>query len=321
MAVGYITVYPDSPESFTVEIPEGKVLPIGRKPSPESHEKLVLALPEVSANHAELYADAGGWSIQDTGSTNGTRLNGEMLTPGRKYPLQSGDRIRIAQVDLLVTLPEGTPVRQVITEEHTFMRISLFNATILVGDIRGFSTLMEEFATQPEVVMQAAHRVFQALNKEIFANHGVVEKIAGDAVMAYWQDDAGHTNAHAIQACHAALGLQRLVTKELCRDRSVWPFGNHPLYLDMALATGAAAAGTLGMRESSPAVLGDMANLAFRLEKLVSEERPGDIVVDGSTYMLAKDHFVFEALGEFSVKGRQRPVEVYRLSDFGGPQA
>ena len=56
MAVGYITVNPDSPQSYSVEIKEGAVVPIGRKPAPDGSFKVVLQVPEVSAQAA--YATA-----------------------------------------------------------------------------------------------------------------------------------------------------------------------------------------------------------------------------------------------------------------------
>src|SRR5205823_1612754 len=117
MAVGYITVYPDSPQSFSVEVTEGMVLPIGRKASPDGSPKLVIAVPEVSAQHAEIRAHDTGWTIQDTGSTNGTQLNGDWLTPGREYSLKNGDHVNIAQVALRVSMPDFEPQPEETSED------------------------------------------------------------------------------------------------------------------------------------------------------------------------------------------------------------
>jgi class 3 adenylate cyclase len=316
MAVGYIVVHPDSPQKFSVEVQDGTILPIGRKPSPDGSAKLVIPDPEVSAHHAEIRATNHGWMLLDTGSTNGTQLNGEWLTPGREYALKDGDQIQVANVGLLINMPQHLPQREEDDEadDRTYFRINLINATILVGDIRGFTTLMERYAAQPEVVMQSAHRIFQAISKEIFSNRGQLEKIAGDAVMCYWQQDEEYPHAHAFRACTTALRVRQLV-QSLSTDTDYWPFRNHPLQLDMALCTGPAAAGALGRKEANPALLGDTANLAFRIEKMISEEHPGDIVVEHATYELVNDLFVFEPLGQFNVRGRQKSVDVYRLLD------
>lgn len=319
---GYLVVNSGTPEAYFFELEHGKVLEIGRKPgSPTGPRKLVLPVPEVSSLHAELRPSAEGWSIRDNSSTNGTRLNGLWLTAGQEYLLKNGDHIKIAQVDLIVNLPDSAPQRgdegqQEDEHERTQMHIKLMTATILVADIRAFTTLSEHYSDQPDIVMQAAQRVFSRFHDEINRQHGQVEKIAGDAVMAYWQgDDQPNTenNACAFQSCYAALKIKEAVPN--IAASSDWPFPGYPLQVDIALATGPVAAGVLGAGKASMAVLGDTANLAFRMEKLISADRPGDIIVDGATYELVQNQFVFESMGSHSVKGRQRPVDLYRLCE------
>lgn len=321
--VAYLTINPETPESYKIDLEDGKGLEIGRKPSPGGARRLVLPIPEVSGSHAEIRSANDGWTIRDLGSTNGTRLNGDWLSPGQEYMLKNGDLIKIAQVDLLVNLPDdgSAPIRGGggrATEEHerTQFHIKLINATILVGDIRSFTSLMENYSSQPELVMQAAQKVFQILGEEIKRQHGQLEKIAGDAIMAYWQGGdtpASEHNVCAYQACYTALQMRDLVHK-LAANTSVWPFGvDHPLQIDVALATGPVAAGILGASKANPALLGDTANLAFRLEKLIGPDTPGDIIMDGTTYEMVSNHFNVVSLGPVTVKGRQRAVDVYRL--------
>jgi len=324
MPAGSITVHPETPESYTVELEEGGYLSIGRKPDASGRKKLVLAVPEVSGQHAEIRHTPDGWTIRDSGSTNGTRLNGERLTPGREYVLRSGDRVKIAQIDLVIELeraqaPAATELSEDELHEKTHLRIQLINATILVGDLKDFTTLMEAHADNPDVVMQAAQRVFESMNEEIRNNHGQIEKIMGDAIMAYWQGDesGGHPDRPAIRACYTALRLRSLVAA-LAQNREYWPFNNHTLKVDIALASGPVAAGALGHGEASPALLGDTANLAFRIEKLITDDFPGDIIVDGATQKLAQQHFKFTECGEVNVKGRQKKVDVHSLLDLQG---
>lgn len=318
MSAGSITVYPDSPQSFSIELEPGEVLEIGRKPAASGYRKLIIAEPEVSGQHAEIRPTPAGWTIRDSGSTNGTKLNGDRLTPGREYLLRSGDRILIAHVDLLIQLPavDYAPVTESEedTQDQTHLRINLITATILVGDIRGFTSLTEHYADKPELVMQAAQQIFRSLQEEISRSHGQLEKIAGDAIMAYWQGGGEGTSgvAPSLQACYTALRLKLLVAR-LAQREDYWPFRDYPLELDMALATGPVAAGLLAQKDANPALLGDTANLAFRIEKLIPADAPGDIVVDGTTYNLAAEHFDFLWLGSFNIKGRQRMVDVYRL--------
>lgn len=80
--------------SWTVEVPEGR-LRIGRLPAND----LVLDEQVVSSKHAVLERSGASCTITDTGSSNGTRVNGESLQPNVPYPLQDGDEIVIPGLD------------------------------------------------------------------------------------------------------------------------------------------------------------------------------------------------------------------------------
>ncbi|MBK9143683.1 MAG: adenylate/guanylate cyclase domain-containing protein [Candidatus Melainabacteria bacterium] len=324
MISGTIKVNPDSPEAYSVELAEGETLQIGRKPSPGGIKKLILPYPEVSGQHAEIRCKPEGWTIVDSGSTNGTSINGTRCTPGREYSLRNGDKVRIAQYEIFVFPPEtelelGDDLADDDTQDRTQLSIKFMNATILVGDIRSFTRLMERYRSEPERVMHVAQRVFDALNVEINKNFGLLEKIAGDAIMAYWSGDNTKEGSRlpAYQACLTALKLADLTAK-LAADRSYWPFEEHPLFIDIALATGPVAAGALGQGSANPSVLGDTANLVFRLEKLIGEDTPGDVIVDGVTFGLANDRCDFKFLGSYEIKGKSKPVDVYRLCGIKG---
>lgn len=51
----------------------------------------------ISRRHAEIRHTGSDYAIVDVGSTNGTRLNGEGLTPNQPAVLQPGDRIRVGE--------------------------------------------------------------------------------------------------------------------------------------------------------------------------------------------------------------------------------
>jgi class 3 adenylate cyclase len=316
MKAGSIVVRPESPDSYSVELRDGQILSIGRKPGANGTMRLILPFPEVSSQHAEIRCKPEVWTIVDQGSTNGTTLNGARLTAGREYALRDRDVVGIAQYELVVSAPDNfaDTLKLESEQEKTQFRIHLINATILVGDIKRFSGLMEAYASNPDRVMQAASMVFDRLNEEIHRNYGHLEKIAGDAIMAYWHGDDSKPGAsmQAYQACYTAIQLKQM-TERLAKDFTIWPFTDFPLMMDMALATGPVASGAIGTAQGNPALLGDTANIVFRLEKLIGDEKPGDIVVEQATYELAKEHFNFNFLGDFNVKGRQKAVSVYQL--------
>ena len=64
---------------------------------------LVIAEPTISRSHAALGYDREGFFVQDLGSTNGTRVNGNREPQMR---LASGDELQLGKLRLKLHLPE-----------------------------------------------------------------------------------------------------------------------------------------------------------------------------------------------------------------------
>ncbi len=58
---------------------------------------IIINDPSVSRHHGEILRDENGWLIRDTGSTNGTRVNGEHVNQSRIY---NGDVLGLGAVQL-----------------------------------------------------------------------------------------------------------------------------------------------------------------------------------------------------------------------------
>ena len=56
----------------------------------------------VSGNHGVIGGGPSGWTITDSGSTNGTKVNGVKLEPGKAAAIKTGDIIRIATLEFTV---------------------------------------------------------------------------------------------------------------------------------------------------------------------------------------------------------------------------
>jgi len=67
-----------------------------------AHAEQLGGFKFLSRRHAELILKTGNWFIKDLGSTNKSKLNGELLEPQREYPVKKGDRIMLADQEFTV---------------------------------------------------------------------------------------------------------------------------------------------------------------------------------------------------------------------------
>ncbi|RMG99007.1 MAG: FHA domain-containing protein [Chloroflexi bacterium] len=76
---------------------------VGRAPAND----ITLTDPEVSRRHAQIVLQAGGYAIEDLGSTNGTFVNGRRVVG--LTPLHHGDIIELGEAISLIYFEAGQP--------------------------------------------------------------------------------------------------------------------------------------------------------------------------------------------------------------------
>ncbi len=90
-------------ESLAIElVPLTRPVVLGRAAECD----LIINDGRLSARHLAFHFSADGWSAEDLGSTNGTRVDGQALEPGAPCPLVDGACIDAAQVVLLFLTSE-----------------------------------------------------------------------------------------------------------------------------------------------------------------------------------------------------------------------
>ncbi|HEX6203384.1 MAG TPA: GAF domain-containing protein, partial [Thermoanaerobaculia bacterium] len=87
--------------------------------------RLILPDPSVSRRHAEFRPGDVGWTVVDSGSTNGVAVNGR---PVSESPFAPGDRLRLGSVDLEV---RPAPAGLAAAAEEEDDDADLLNATIV----------------------------------------------------------------------------------------------------------------------------------------------------------------------------------------------
>ena len=176
--------------------------------------------------------------------------------------------------------------------------------TIFFSDVEGFTTLGEGMS--PVALISTLNEYFAAVSEAIVRHGGVINQYQGDAILATFNLPAPRED-HAASAVRAALEVQGILASRT--------FGaDLRLGSRIGINTGVVVGGLVGARDRlGYTVHGDEVNLAARLEAL-NKEHGTRIIVSGRTRELAgPGDFAFAALGRVTVRGRSRPVAVYRL--------
>jgi adenylate cyclase len=184
--------------------------------------------------------------------------------------------------------------------------------TFLFSDIRGFTSISENFSAQE--LTRLINRFLTPVTDLLLGNGATIDKYMGDAVMAFWNAPLEDAH-HAANACKAAVAMQ----KEMVGLNAKWKaqaeaegHPHFPIKIGVGLNSGDACVGNLGSDQRFDySVLGDDVNLASRLEGQSKTYDVG-IVVGENTLKLAPNFAALE-LDLIRVKGKTRPVRIFAL--------
>ena len=177
---------------------------------------------------------------------------------------------------------------------------------VLFMDIRGFTRLVENKTPEEFVAYQNA--VFGAAIEVVDRNHGVINQFLGDGFMATF----GAPVATG-RDCRNALGAAREL---LAAMKALSDSGRIPATrIGIGLHAGEAVSGNIG----SPArqqysVSGNVVILASRIEQL-NKDYGSQLLVSAEVLREAGEPLGgAEPMGAVQVKGRDEPIEIYRLA-------
>lgn len=251
---------------------------------------IVLESPNVSRRHALVHLQNIGeiWLI-DFGSSNGTFLNKRRIH--HPIRLTDGDQLTIGDQLLTVRQPAAFSAQyKADVMQRTLRKIERIPCWLLVADIRGFTPLSRQMASEDlEVLLGAWVLTCKGVIED---NHGTINKYLGDGFLAYWPEATA--SPYDIAAVMSA--LKELQQKRSPEFRFVVHFG--------AVAVG----GVASMGEES--LIGNEVNLIFRLEKLAGSLGESSALSEAAHTKLGELVSV-RSVGQFEVKGFDRKFAVF----------
>ena len=179
--------------------------------------------------------------------------------------------------------------------------------TVMFCDLEGFTALSEKLGIEDAYAIM--DQVYEILIHKVHDYEGTVNEMTGDGIMALFGAPIALEDAPQ-RALRSSLAIHREMTRfsdKLKGEGQRIP----PLKMRIGIHTGPVVVGTLGndLRVEFKAV-GDTVNLTSRIESLAE---PGTTYVSQDIFKIAEGFFRFEALGEKEVKGKEKPVVVYRV--------
>jgi adenylate cyclase len=281
------------------EFPCKTVLTIGR----DRNSDIVLPDLHASRNHALIRRiGQGDYYLIDSGSSNGSFINQQRVTTPRL--LKDGDRITMGRVEMEFNqtkkdeaLVDSLSLQDTLISDTPEIQ----QITILVADIRGFTTLSEEVDIR--TLTKLMNSWFHQVSDSILKHGGIVDKFIGDCVFARWESDQDQHKT-VVQALSAASSINQ-ITLKLNETFTDIP---EPIKIGVGINTGAAS---MGIGQDNTA-LGDAVNIAFRLES-ASKFLGTDIVMSETAYQHLPANFVEGRRQHVQVKGKRDPVRICTL--------
>ena len=186
--------------------------------------------------------------------------------------------------------------------------VELNTITVLFSDIRSFAKLSEPMS--PEDVFSFLNSYLNNMQTPIEQHGGFIDKFIGDAIMALFD---GPFHEQATRALRAAIGMQQhLLTYN--EERATW--GRDAIHTGIGLHIGPVMLGTLGNENRMDStVIGDVVNLASRLESLTKFYDCSVIISDDMCHLLKMDNFLCRTLDKVAVKGRKQSIVIHEIFD------
>jgi adenylate cyclase len=209
----------------------------------------------------------------------------------RRIVQMFGQHVSPAVVNQLLAQPKG-------------LQTELRDVCILVLDIRNFTTFAE--STAPDSVVTYLNQLWGKAVGIVNRHHGVVNKFLGDGFMAVFGAPLVMGNH-----CQNALNAARELVAEIKRATDAGEIP--PTRIGIGLHSGEALVGNIGSTERREyTVIGDVVNVAFRIEQL-NKELNSSFLVSESVQETVGELEGVESSVSLPIRGRTAPVRIYKL--------
>ncbi len=181
------------------------------------------------------------------------------------------------------------------------------NASVMFADIRSFTTIGEK--QNPTDTIELLNNYFALMFEAIIGNHGTVNQLEGDGLMAIFGAPIHHEGhrEHAVRAALEMIELLKGFNVERAAQNKV------QIKIGIGIATGKVIAGFTGTQyRATYTCVGDTVNLAARIEKHTKETRR-PILIDQYTSEGLSKNVQIEPLGATLFQGKHQLINIFAV--------
>lgn len=226
-------------------------------------------------------------------------LRGLQLPELRSLTARAGER-RVEALFLAPQLAQAVVSAggERILEMHRREIVSLF------CDLRGFTSFAE--TAEPEDIMALLAEYHGAVVPLIRKYEGTLDRFTGDGMMVFFNDPLPCPDAPQ-RAVRLAIEMRDAVT----RLAVGWAKRGHKMGCGIGVAQGYATLGRIGFEDRMDyTAIGTVINLAARL---CAQAENGQVLASGRLVAAVDGLAEFEPLGEQTLRGMGRPVQIISL--------
>jgi adenylate cyclase len=188
--------------------------------------------------------------------------------------------------------------------DDSILRSHRRQVSMFFADLRGWTTFVD--TVEPEELMRVLAEFHGTIGGLVGRFDATVGFIEGDGVQLFFNDPIEVPDP-ALRAVRLGCAL-RYQMAELTAD---WQKRGYDLDFGAGIAFGYATCGEVGFEgRSDYAAIGAVTNLASRL---ADEATAGQILISQRLYAEVEDDVEVEPVGEFNLKGFQRPVAAFNV--------
>ncbi|HWE30019.1 MAG TPA: adenylate/guanylate cyclase domain-containing protein [Polyangia bacterium] len=188
----------------------------------------------------------------------------------------------------------------------------LREVTILISDIRGFTSMSEK--KEPAEIVQMLNEYFELMVDILFRAQGTLDKYVGDEIMALFGAPVDMPDA-PLNAVRCAVDMQKAL-REFNRTRIAE--GQEPIKIGIGINTGRVITGAIGSsRTLQYTAIGDAVNTASRLCSIAKQ---GEIILSESTMRRVAEHVDSVTMAPVRLKGKENEQQVYNVVGMKGDE-